>query len=98
MLEDIACEALKSGRRLTLNYDGHARTVEVHAVGISTANNPVMRVWQTSGGSNKGGIPDWRLMRLDHASNLSLSEEISEAPRNGYKSNDKAMRLINCQI
>lgn len=94
----IACEALAEGKRLTLNYDSHSRIVEVHAVGTSTAGNPIMRVWQTSGGSNKGGIPDWRLMRLDRASEISITDEVSEAPRDGYKSGDKAMAFINCEI
>lgn len=58
-----------------------------------------MRVWQTGGGSRSGHQPPWLLMRLDETSNLTLSHEVSNAPRAGYKRADKAMsRGIKCQV
>lgn len=43
------CEALKTGRCLLIQYDGYTRVVEVHAVGYSSENNAIMRVWQVRG-------------------------------------------------
>ena len=51
MWTQTACEALRSGHVLQIQYDGYTRDVEVHAVGFTKDDNPVMRVWQVAGGS-----------------------------------------------
>jgi hypothetical protein len=51
MLAGTACEALRAGLCLELRYSGFSRIVEVHGVGVSTAGNPVMRVFQVRGDS-----------------------------------------------
>ena len=55
MWVQVACEALRSGHVLELRYNGYSRSVEVHAVGFTKEDNPVMRVWQVSGGSVSNG-------------------------------------------
>ncbi len=81
MHASTACEALKSGSCLEVRYDGFTRVVEVHAVGTSTAGNPVMRVWQVRGGSVSNEPVGWKLLRLDEARDLGILKEKSEAPR-----------------
>ena len=98
MHSDIACEALRKGVCLELRYNGYSRVVEVHAVGISTAGNPVMRAWQIRGGSASNESVGWKLRRLDEAAGAGLTNEKSEAPRAGYKPGDKAMQQIVCQL
>jgi hypothetical protein len=98
MWADIACEALRSGKRLELRYSGYSRVVEVHAVGVSTANHPIMRVWQVRGGSVSGERAGWKLMRLDEAYSAHIIDEVSEAPRRGYKPGDRDMTVIRCQL
>lgn len=93
-----ACGALSAGKRLEVRYDGFTRVVEVHAVGISTAGNPVMRVFQVRGGSVHNEPVGWKLMRLDEAIGGAILDEVSEAPRPGYKPGDKGMSHITCQI
>jgi hypothetical protein len=93
-----ACEALQLGKCLELQYDGFTRVVEVHAVGTSTAGNPVMRVWQVRGGSVHNEPVGWKLMRLDEANGVTILNEASAAPRPGYKPGDKGMTSILCQI
>jgi len=61
MWTQVACDALRSGQVLELRYDGYSRSVEVHAVGFTKEDNPVMRVWQVSGGSVSAG-PFWHPM------------------------------------
>jgi hypothetical protein len=91
-LATTACEALRTGKRLALNYDGFPRVVEVHAVGRTQENNWVMRVWQVRGGSVHNEPVGWKLMRLDEASSgRMLDNEVSNAPRTGYKRGDMQM-------
>lgn len=98
MLVETACEALRLGRVLELRYDGFSRCVEAHAVGWSGEGNALMRAWQIRGGSVSGERTGWKLMRLDEASGAHVTDEVSQAPRNGYRRGDSAMTRIACQL
>lgn len=98
MIHDLPCLALNTGVRLELRYDGFVRVVEVHAVGISTAGNPCMRVFQVRGGSVSGEPVGWKMMVLDKAFTMHLTEEVSQAPRQGYAKNDRGMSVIHAQL
>ena len=93
-----ACEALAKGVCLRVAYDGFFRIGEVHAVGISTAGHPVMRVWQVRGGSVHGQPVGWKLLRLDEATGVALTDEPSGAPRPRYRRGDREMATIICQV
>lgn len=94
----IACDALRSARRLELRYDGYVRVVEIHAVGFSRNDDPLMRVWQVRGGSAGGEPTGWKLLRVNEALGVQILDERSEAPRSGYRRNDSAMTRIACQL
>lgn len=98
MYPSVACEALSSGKRLEIRYDGYIRIVEVHAVGVTKDGNTVMRVWQVRGGSVHNEPVGWKLLRLDETRGIAAVDEASEAPRRGYKRGDSAMLSIFCQI
>ena len=98
MIHDLPVTAVKTGNRLELRYDGFARVVEVHAVGISTAGNPCMRVFQVRGGSVSNEPVGWRMMTLDKSFSLHLTNEVSSAPRKGYARDDRGMRQVFAQI
>lgn len=98
MLHNLPVAALESGVRLRLQYDGYSRIVEVHAVGVSTAGNTCMRVFQTAGGSVSGERFGWKMMVLDKAFTMHMTEEVSEAPRQGYAKNDRGMSEIFAQL
>jgi hypothetical protein len=98
MLTQTACEALRSGHVLELQYDGYSRMVEVHAVGFTNDDNAVMRVWQVSGGSVCNEPVGWKLLRLDEARGAHVTPQRSQAPRDGYKHGDPAMKIITCQL
>jgi hypothetical protein len=98
MPHNIALEALSSGRCLELRYDGFSREVEVHAVGISTAGNVCMRVFQVAGGSVSGERTGWKMMTFDKAFASFMSDSPSQAPRPGYARNDRGMATIYGQI
>lgn len=94
MSTEIACQALNEGRCLEIIYDGGSRTVEVHAVGYTKDGNAVMRVWQVDGASSSGQRSGWKLMRFDNAGPMGVSNESSQAPRQGYKRGDSVMERI----
>lgn len=93
----VACDALRSGKRLSITYGGFTRVVEVHAVGTTDDGNPIMRAWQVRGGSQSRNPSPWRLFRLDRAWQYAVLDECSEAPRTGYKRGDPAIENIRCQ-
>ena len=98
MLHDLPALALKTGTRLELRYDGFSRVVEVHAVGVSTAGNPCMRVFQVRGGSVSGEPTGWKMMVLDKAFTMHVTEEVAQSPRPGYAKNDRGMSIIHAQL
>lgn len=98
MLSNTACEALKTGVCLELNYNGFNRVVEVHCVGVTTKGNPGMRVWQVRGGSESNEPTGWKMLLLDEAIGARLTMEKSQAPRQGYKRGDRGMTSITCEI
>ncbi len=94
---ELACEALRSGRVLEANYEGHVRSLEVHVVGYHE-NEGIMRVWQIRGGSSSQQPTGWKLMYLKKVRNAAISAEQSQAPRPGFKRNDPAMSRILCEV
>jgi hypothetical protein len=98
MWTQTACAALRSGHVLQLRYDGYTRDVEVHAVGFTTDDNPVMRVWQVAGGSVSNEPVGWKLLQLDETVEAVVTTERSMAPRPGYNSADPVMKVITCQL
>lgn len=95
---ETATQALTQGLCLEVRYDGYVRVVEVHACGYTRQGNAVMRVWQVRGGSASGERTGWKLLRLDEARALAILEEVSEAPRRGYRRGDADMTRIVAQL
>lgn len=98
MWAEVACAALRNGKRLELRYDGYSRVVEVHTVGETTAGNLAMSVWQIRGGSSSNECVGWKTMRLDETLFAEGIDEKSEAPRQGYVRNAKPFRRIISQL
>ena len=98
MWTQTACQALRSGHILQLQYDGFTRDVEVHAVGFTKDDNAIMRVWQVGGGSVSDEPVGWKLLRLDEATGAVVTDRRSQAPRAGYNAGDPAMKVVTCQL
>lgn len=98
MSVDTALQAMQEHRCLKLGYDGFSRLVEVHAVGVSTAGNDCMRVYQVEGGSVSGERQGWKMMVFDKTFSASVSDVPSQAPREGYAPNDRGMTTIHGQL
>src|SRR5690242_8609156 len=98
MIHSLPTAALQAGVCLRLQYDGYIRIVEVHAVGISTAGNDCMRVYQVRGGSVSNEPVGWKMMLLDKSYTMHLTEEVAQCPRPGYAKNDRGMSVIHAQL
>ena len=98
MLVQTACAALRSGHVLELQYGDYSRLVEVHAVGFTEEVNPIMRVWQISGGIVNQEPIGWKLLRVDEATGAVVTNQKSLAPRPDYRAGDKVMQVITCQL
>jgi len=91
-----ACAALESGRCLEIRYETCTRIVEVHRVGISPSGGHILAGWQVSG--LVGERPGWKLLNLDEALELSVTDIASRAPRPDYRRGAKQFIGIICQI
>lgn len=98
MWYSTACQAIREGKRLEIRYDGFTRVVEVHACGISKKGHQIMRVWQVRGGSVHNEPVGWKLLRLDETTGHGPVNELSLAPRSGYRRGDRDMTTIFCQV
>ena len=98
MSVQTACEALRSGHVLELRYDGYSRMVEVHDVGFTEDDNPIMRVWQISGGVDNNEPAGWKILRVDEPWEALVTHQGSLAPREGYQAADPIMKVITCQL
>lgn len=93
MLVQTACDALRSGHVLELEYDGKSRLVEVHAVGFTADDAPVAHVWQLD-----GDAAGWQILPLNAAASAKITHQKSLAPRPGYEAGDKTLSVISCQL
>ena len=98
MSVQTACEALRSGHVLELRYDGYSRMVEVHDVGFTEDDKPIMRVWQVSGGVGNSEPAGWKILPVDEPWEAIVTPQRSLAPREGYKAGDTVMKVISCQL
>ncbi len=57
-----------------------------------------MRVYQVRGGSVSNEPVGWKMMVFDKAFSMHLTEEVSQAPRQGYAKNDRGMSRIFAQL
>lgn len=94
-----AMKALATGLAMEVEYNGAPRLVEVHAVGVSTAGKPCMRVYQLQGASDSGEEQGWKLMSLGKVFEMpKLTDIHSLAPREGYRKGDLGMSQIFTEI
>lgn len=93
-MRDTIIQAIEHQNRLRVVYDGGARLVEPHAVGVSSAGNEVFRGYQVEGESTSGEHTAWKLFRLDRIEALEVLDETFLSARDGYTQGDSAMVQI----
>jgi len=89
-----------SGERKVLHfyYNGHPRTVEPYAYGVTTAGNKALRAYQTSTGSESGDVPGWRLFAESGIHSLRTTSAVCIAHRGGYVRGDSDLTTIYCEF
>lgn len=104
-LQDLI-NAVKKRQKIVIYYDGDEpggrglREIEPVCIGVSKANNKVLRAWDMEGSSHtayKGEqpLPGWRLFRIDKILSSKPTGEIYNEPRPGYNFNgDKTMASV----
>jgi hypothetical protein len=103
--QDIV-DAIKKRKRVVIYYDGDEpggkglREIEPVCLGISKANNKILRAWDMEGASHtdyKGEqpLPGWRIFRVDKIVSFKPTGEIYNEPRPDYNFNgDKTMASV----
>jgi hypothetical protein len=92
----LACAALESGKCLEVQYEMFSRIVEVHRVGISPQGGHILSGWQIRGPANERA--GWKLLNLDEAVGLTLTDIPSRAPRPDYRRGAKQFIGVICQL
>ena len=96
MLQTII-DAIRNREVLSFTYDGFARVVEPHAVGISRAGNSVFRCYQTQGGHVTPGH-EWDLCDISKVFDLSITGQHFVGERPGYRRGDKHIATIFAEL
>ncbi len=74
--EKNLCLAISARRMVSLFYDGGIRLCAPFLIGVTTAGNVGVRLWQLSGFSRSGEkLPWWRLFTADKIRNLVILQE-----------------------
>ena len=104
-LEDVL-DSIKNRKVVVIYYDGDEpggrglREIEPVCIGVSKANNRIIRSWDKEGSSHtayKGEqpLPGWRIFRLDKILSLKPTGDVYNEPRPGYNFNgDKTMASV----
>jgi len=92
----IACEAIESAKCLEIGYRDFTRIVEVHRVGIGRCGEHILSGWQIRGPVHERA--GWKLLNLNDAERLELTDIPSRAPRPDYRRGAKHFIGIICQL
>jgi len=68
--DDLA-SAIVSLHMVSFTYDGKHRICEPHVLGNTNGQDQIL-TWQSSGGSVRGGLPQWRRFDLSGITNLKI--------------------------
>jgi hypothetical protein len=92
----LACDAIESAKCLEIGYRDYARIVEVHRVGVGRCGEHILSGWQIRGPAQERA--GWKLLNLDEAESVILTEIASRAPRPDYRRGAKQFIGIICQL
>ena len=92
----IACDAIETAKCVEIGYRNYSRVVEVHRVGIGRCGEYILSGWQIRGPAQERA--GWKLLSLDEAESLALTDIPSRAPRPDYRRGAKHFVGIICQL
>ena len=90
--------AIKNKQLLSFTYDGFAREVEPHCLGVDKKGHPALRAFQVNGGSESGEYVGWKMFHVNEIRNLNVLQKKFTISRPGYKRGDKDMAQIKAEV
>lgn len=92
-MSEILRTSINGLQRLRIYYEPGWRIVEPHAYGRGSSGQFLLRAYQVEGASASNEHEHWKLFRVDRIEAIELDDSDFDGPREGYKENDKAMKL-----
>jgi len=91
MIRRAICEK----KLLAYDYDEYHRIAEPHVYGMKNGDDGML-VYQIEGESSSGGLPNWRRMKLEGITNMTVLDEtfLGKRPVNGLHSSWDVIYLI----
>lgn len=93
----LICEAIRTRRRLELDYDGLHRVVEPYCHGIGANGSELLRAVQVAGASSSAKLGFGKLWTVDKMKNVRVSEPFTPNDPD-YNPDDSAMATICCRV
>lgn len=97
-MKQTIIDAITSKHLLKFNYHGYERIVEPHVYGVLGGREDLL-VFQVSGGSSSGGLPEWRRMSLDEISDIEILKESFPGkrltPSGKHSSFDRIIQMVD---
>ncbi|HEV3342383.1 MAG TPA: WYL domain-containing protein [Pirellulales bacterium] len=96
MAEQKLVKAISDRRVIRCMYRGHQRIGEPHLLGIE-GDDLTLEIFQTGGGSESGGLPDWRHYKVDGITQVVALKQ-TFAVRPDFNVNRDRWRKIVCHV
>lgn len=87
---DVLVESIDKMRVIEFHYKGSWRSAEPHTLGYNKKGILTLCAWQLAGGSGEA----WRDFHVDFMSDITLTTESFDEPRDGYNPSDHTMSNI----
>ncbi len=98
-IEEKLIEAIEQEKIVSFSYQWRSRVVEPYLIGVhEEEDEKMLRAYQVEGESESGGLPDWRLFRLQQISRLKVSDENFTPRREEYEPADPDMKEISHRL
>ena len=88
----LVSDAIRSRRRLNIQYHPGGRLIEPHCLGRGSKGQILLRAFQVNGASESGEHAHWKLFRLDRMDSAKDAGEAFSGPRPLYNPNDSVMK------
>lgn len=97
-MNPVIIDAINTKHLLRLEYHGYYRMVEPHTYGINQKDHEALSCYQVAGGSESNELEGWKLLLINEAHSILITNNKFLNPRYGYKPNTKTMKRIYAQL
>lgn len=97
-MNPVIIDAINTKHLLRLEYHGYYRLVEPHTYGINQKDHEALSCYQVAGGSESNELEGWKLLLINEAHSILITNKKFLNSRDGYKPNTKTMKRIYAQL